>query len=118
MADLFSMKSPLMVRFENGESRVMAEYFRHPQGLLYFDVFWPECWPDRMASVVHLVEGEYKGEGPWKIGGAVISVLGCHGCDADLATQFADWQNWLQMQAKNYPANLELASIARQFGAM
>jgi len=114
MADLFTMKSPLMIRFANGEASIMAEYFKHSEGLLYFDVFWPE----RTDSFIHVVKGEYKGEGPWKVGDAVISVLGCHGCDADLATQFAEWQTWLQMVGDQYPTEEEIKNLAIEFGAI
>jgi len=114
MADLFSMKSPLQIRFSNGESRIMAEYFRHPGGLIFFDVFWNQ----QPESSIHLVEGEYKGEGPWKIGDAVISVLGCHGCDADLAAQFADWQTYLQMCSDEYPDADEIVGLAVSHGAV
>ena len=113
MADLFSMKSPLVIRFANGESRIMAEYFKHPQGLLFFDLFWHQ-----QENSVHLVEGIHKGEGPWKVGEAVITVLGCHGCDVDLATQYADWQAYLQMHADEYPALEYIRQIARENGAI
>lgn len=92
----------------------MAEYFAHPDGLLYFDLFWPQ----HIDAAIHIVKGEYKGEGPWKIGSAVITVLGCHGCDADLATQFAEWQSWLQMVGENYPAESEIVKIAIAHGAV
>lgn len=113
MADLFSMKSPLMIRFADGEARVMAEYFAHPEGLLYFDLFWMQA----VDTSIHLVKGEYKGEGPWKIGNAVISVLACHGSNADLATQFSEWQSWMQMFGDEYPAQAEIEEIARAHGA-
>ncbi len=114
MADLFTMKAPLMIRFASGEASVMAEYFRHPQGLLYFDLFWNL----QTDSAIHLVKGEYKGEGPWKVGDAVISVLGCHGCDADLATQFSEWQSYRQMCADEYPEPLEIERLAVAHGAL
>jgi hypothetical protein len=41
----------------------MVERFAHPKGLLFFKPFW------RLGSLeetVRLVEGELKGEGPWK----------------------------------------------------
>jgi len=114
MADLFSMKSPLMIRFADGEVRVMAEYFKHPEGLLFLDVFW-NTNPD---AFIHLVKGEYRGEGPWKVGDAVVSVLGCHGCDADLASQFADWQTYLQMCGDEYPARRVIEEKARAKGAV
>lgn len=114
MADLFSMKSPLMIRFSDGQTRIMAEYFRHPEGLLFFDLFW-HLDPD---NSVHLVKGEYKGEGPWKVGDAVISVLGCHGCDAELATQFAEWQTYRQMCEDEYPSLDEIRRFAVSLGAL
>ncbi len=113
MADLFSMKSPLIIRFPDGETRIMAEYFRHPEGIVFFDVFW-NLQPEQS---IHIVKGEHKGEGPWKVGDAVISVLGCHGCDADLATQFSEWQTYLQMCADDYPNEDQIRSIALEYGA-
>lgn len=123
MADLFSMKSPLMIRCPGGESHVMAEYFRHPQGLLYFDLFWTDYLDQdnalqKLQPVVHLVQGEYSGEGPWKVGDAVISVLGCHGCDARLASEFASWQSFLKMAADSYPEAEKIHRIAQYFGAL
>ena len=123
MADLFSMRSPLVIRLADGETCVMAEYFRHPQGLLYFDLFWSDYLgadyaPHKLQPVVHLVEGEYRGEGPWKVGDAVISVLGCHGCDARLASEFATWQSFLQMSADSYPGAEKIQRIAQHFGAL
>lgn len=114
MADLFSMKSPLMIRLPNGEKHIMAEYFRHPQGLVFFDVFWHQTGD----SAVHLVKGEYKGDGPWKIGDAVIHVLGCHGTDPELATLFSEWQNYRQMAGDDYPSDEEVIILARSKGAV
>ncbi len=92
----------------------MAEYFRHPEGLIFFDIFWNQA-PEES---IHLVQGELKGEGPWKVGDAVISVLGCHGCDPDLATQFSEWQTYLQMCAEDYPSGEAIAELAQQHGAL
>lgn len=114
VADLFSMKAPLMIRMPNGDKHIMAEYFRHPKGLLFFDVFWNH--PDA-ANVIHLVEGEYKGEGPWKIGDAVINVLGCRGVDADLASLFSEWQTYMQMAGDEFPSDEEIRAIAESHGA-
>ena len=113
MADLFSMKAPLMIRFPGGEKHIMAEYFRHPKGLLFFDVFWNQIG----ESAIHLVEGEYKGDGPWKVGDCVINVLGCHGTDAELATLFSEWQTYRQM-SDDYPASDEIWKLAQQKGAI
>ena len=113
MADLFSMKAPLMIRFANGDKHIMAEYFRHPEGLLFFDVFWNQS----DDSAIHLVKGEYKGEGPWKVGDAVISVLGCHGSDPELASLFSEWQTFMQMAGEQYPSENDIRSMARDKGA-
>lgn len=114
MADLFSMKSPLMIRLPDGSKHIMAEYFRHPKGLLYFDVFWNQVGD----SAIHLVEGEHKGEGPWKVGDAVISVLGCHGSDPELASLFSEWQMYLQISPDDYPSEEEIKKLAEIKGAV
>ena len=92
----------------------MAEYFRHPEGLLFFDVFWNLV--DEPSF--HLVKGQYKGEGPWKIGDAVINVLGCHGSDPELAGLFSEWQTYRQMAVDEYPSDEAIAAIARERGAL
>ena len=114
MADLFSMKSPLIIRLPDGDVRIMAEYFRHEEGLLFFDIFWNQA----PAESIHLVQGEYKGDGPWKVGAAVISVLGCHGCDPGLATQFSEWQMYLQMCADEYPSEQDINDVALSYSAL
>ena len=114
MADLFSVTAPLMIRFPDGEKRVMAECFRHPDGLLFFDLFWDPRAPD---GAVHLVTGAIKGEGPWKVGECVVNVLGCGGTDPQLAAEFADWQMYLQQPLSAYPSREEIEATARRFGA-
>ena len=49
----------------------MAEFFPHPRGLLFLDLFWHQ----QGEAAIHVVAGAYKGEGPWKVGACVISVL-------------------------------------------
>ena len=112
MADLFRITAPLAVR-RAGSERVVAAHFPHPQGLLYFDLYWHMGIP---AETIHLIEGSVSGDGPWKIGDSVIRVLGCHGTDPDLAAQFAAWQEYLQ-RATDYPPPPLIAAIARRFGA-
>ena len=114
MANLFAMKSPLVIRFPDGRKYIMAEYFRHPEGLLYFDLYWHQYEDGRG---VHLVEGEYKGDGPWKVGDCVINVLGCHGSDPELASLFAEWQTLMQMSPEAYPSEDEIRAIAVSRGA-
>lgn len=103
-----------MIRLPGGEKRIMAEYFKHPQGLLFFDVFWNQS----DDSAIHLVTGEYKGDGPWKIGDAVITVLGCHGSDPELASLFSEWQSYLQMSPETYPADDKIKQLAISKGAV
>jgi hypothetical protein len=114
MADLFSVKSPLMIRLRSGEKRVMAERFAHPHGLLYFDLYWHLGDP---AQTLHLVEGPIKGDGPWKVGEAVVRVLGCHGTDPELAAAFEDWRQYLEQNADDYPPPPLILAIARRHGA-
>ena len=115
MADIFSMTAPLMIRLPSGEKRVVAEYFPHPRGILYFDLFWHLS--DQGKSI-HLVQGSIKGEGPWKVGDCVLNVLGCHGTDPDLASEFDDWRQYLMENADAYPAAPMVRAIARRHGAL
>ena len=115
MADLFTVTAPLMIRCPSGEKRAMAALFRHADGLLYFDLFW-----DRQddGQGVHLVTGDIQGEGPWKAGDCVITLLGCHGNEPELAGAYAEWQIYLEQQPAGYPSSGELADIARRYGAI
>lgn len=115
MADLFSMTAPLMIRLPTGEERVIAHHFRHPEGMLYFDLFWHEGQPEQ---VMHVVKGEVKGDGPWKIGEHVINVLGCHGSQSELAMQYGHWQNYLLRADVNYPPPQLVNAIALKMGAV
>jgi hypothetical protein len=115
MADLFTVTAPLLIRLANGELHVMAERFPHPDGLVFFDLFWHLGDP---AETVHVVQGPFKGEGPWKIGDAVIRVLGCHGTDGVLARQFDQWRLYLTEHADAYPARAFIEAIARRHGAL
>lgn len=114
MAELFSMKSPLVIRLADGRKHIMAEYFRHPEGLLFFEIFWHQQ-PEQAG--IHLVQGEYKGDGPWKVGDCVISVLGCHGSDPELASLFSEWQTYMQMASDVYPENEQIIALAISKGA-
>ena len=103
-----------MIRLPSGQKRVMAEYFPHPKGLLYFDLFWHLGDP---VDTVHIVEGPVRGEGPWKVGEAVINVLGCHGTDPELAPAFNDWQHYLAEHIGAYPGRQQILALARRCGA-
>jgi hypothetical protein len=115
MANLFSVTAPLLIRLPTGDLRVMAERFPHPRGLVYFDLFWHLGNP-RLG--VHVMEGIIEGDGPWKIGDAVVRVLGCHGTDGALARRFDEWRTYIAAHADDYPARAEIEAIARRHGAL
>jgi hypothetical protein len=105
---------PLVVRFGDGIEKVVAAAFPDPAGLLYLDLFWHLRTPTEAA---HLVPGELHGEGPWKVGKAVVRVLGCHNTDPDLHAQFSPWQEYLEAEAQHYPPRAQILEIARRLGA-
>lgn len=114
MAELLSVTAPLLVRYPSGERRVIAQRFPHPQGLLFFELFWHLR---EHSDGIHLLTGDIKGDGPWKIGDVVITVLGCHGTDPVEADQFARWQDYLQNKADGYPDLEQQMDIAEAHGA-
>lgn len=95
MADLFSMTAPLLIRHKTGARHIMVE--RYPvangDGLVYFEIFWHRQRPASQA--IHRITGQIKGDGPWKIGDSIITVLGCQGTDPELASAYAEWQSYL-----------------------
>lgn len=115
MANLFSITAPLMIRLASGERRVIAERFRHPEGLLFFDLYWHLLPP---GAAFHLLKGTIVGEGPWRIGGAVVQVLGCPGTEPGLAHAFAEWQAYRQRADGEYPTPEQIIAIARLHGAI
>jgi hypothetical protein len=113
MADLFHLTAPLTIRLKSGERRVMAEHFRHPHGLLYFDLYWDDDPPEQ---TIHVVEGAVSGDGPWRVGDCVVQVLGCHGTDPELADHYSRWRAHLVHHA--YPPRPLIEAIARRYGAL
>lgn len=114
MINPFSVTAPLALRFADGSEKIIAECFPHPKGLLYLDIFWHQNTPNEAA---HLLEGELSGEGPWKIGGCVIRVLGCHGTDPQLQAPFTAWRDYLKQHGDQYPPPEQIRDIARRLGA-
>ena len=112
MADIFSMTAPLTLRLPSGEERIMAEHFRHPCGLLYFDLDWHTGDP---ADTLHVIEGQINGEGPWRVRECIVKVLGCHGSDPALATEYNRWQQRLELDG--YLPRPLIEAIARRYGA-
>ncbi len=115
MTEPFQVTVPLVIRSGDGRKRLMAECFPHPQGLIYLDPFWHRKTP---AEAAHLVQGELKGDGPWKIGDQVISVVGCQGTDPELSEEASQWLTYLQQRgAGEYPPPEQIRKIARRLGA-
>ena len=109
MADLFSVTAPLLIHYPDGTRQVVAELFPHPDGLLYFEIFWPEM-PEGQG--MHLVKGVLKGNGPWKVGDGVITVLGCRGSHPDQATEHAAWETYLAEWGAGYATRDEMLELA------
>ena len=95
----------------------MAEWFplERESGLVYFELYWHLQRP--AARAIHSVVGDIRGEGPWKIADSVITVLGCHGTDAQLASSYAEWASYLQQGAPGYPGREAIHALARAHGA-
>ena len=115
MAELLQVTAPLLIRYPDGTRHIMVERFAHPEGILYFEPFWHLHRPASRA--IHLVRGEVRGEGPWKLGEAVVTVLGCQGTDPGMAGLYAEWEAFLQDGAQGYPAPEAILALARQQGA-
>ena len=71
MNSLFEMRSPLYIKYADGETRLVEALFEHPKGVLYFELFWEN---DPKYSI-HIIEGQIKGEGPWKVGNSLFMFL-------------------------------------------
>jgi hypothetical protein len=110
MADLFSVTAPLLMRYPDAAEHVMVHRLRHPQGLVYFRSFWDRMPP---AEGIVLAAGVIRGDGPWKVGDAVVTLLGCHGCHPEHAAEYADWQLHLAECRNDYPESEQLVAIAR-----
>jgi hypothetical protein len=110
-ADLFSVTAPLLIRYPDGTAHVMVHCLRHPRGLVYFRTFW-----DRLpaAEGIVLAAGDIRGDGPWKVGDAVVTLLGCQGSHPESAAEYADWQLHLAQRLDDYPENGQLAALARE----
>jgi len=114
MADIFSLTAPITVKRLNGPQQVVAEYFKHPQGILYFDLYWHTQQPEQ---AMHIVEGEITGEGPWRVGDTIFNVLGCRGTNIEMAMQHEQWLTYLQTPGTDYPVDGLIHAIARKMGA-
>lgn len=88
---------------------------RHPEGIVYFELFWNLRDP---GETIHVVTGPSKGEGTWKINDTVIRVLGCHGSDGAFARQFEEWRNRRAEHSDTCPERPFIETIARRLGAV
>lgn len=104
----------MAILFDDGSKKLAAACFQHQQGLLYLDTFWHIKKPDEAA---HVIKGELKGEGPWRINNATIRVLGCQHTDPELQSEYQNWQAYLQ-ETSTYPPREQIAEIAERLGAV
>lgn len=112
--ELTKVTAPLTIRYADGIRHLMVEKFEHPEGILYFEPFWH--LPGTEAGI-HLAQGSVRGDGPWKIGDAVVTVCGCRGSDPEMALQLAAWQEHLVCCAGAYAPRDLILTTARRYGA-
>ena len=109
-----TVTAPLVLRHPDGREQLVAACFTHPLGLLYLDLYWHKKTPREAA---HLIRGEVRGEGPWRIGDARLRVLGCQNTDPHLQNEFAAWEEHLQAPDAGYPPRQQIVDVARRLGA-
>lgn len=116
MADLFSVTAPLAIRFrDSGEKQVMVERLPCADGLLYLGPFWIDL---PVQQALRFVPGPITGDGPWKVGDtAVVTVLGCHGTDAELAGAFGSWQTRMMELGDAYPSRTDIETLMKTHAA-
>ena len=115
MADLFTLTVPLLIRFPDNTRHVMVACFRHPNGILYFRPFWNQLCD---GEGIQLATGDIKGEGPWKVGDAVVSMPTRQSNTPEQAAEFADWKFHLEQHGEQYPTREELQTIAVEKGLL
>ncbi|WP_293648626.1 hypothetical protein [Thiolapillus sp.] len=115
MAELETVTAPLVVRFAAGDEKVVARAFPHPLGIVYLDLFWHLSRPDDAA---HLIRGELRGNGPWRVGDASIRVLGCGTTDPLLQAEYIPWRDYLNEHPGEYPPEAQILTIARRLGCI
>jgi hypothetical protein len=113
MAQIDTVTAPLVIRFSREEEKVVVRAFSHPLGLVYLDLFWHQSGPDEAA---HLIRGNLRGEGPWRVGDARIRVLGCGNTDPHLQEQYLPWRNYLNRHPGEYPPEGQIREIAERLG--
>jgi hypothetical protein len=114
MATIDALTTPLVLRHPDGREQLIAACFRHPLGLLYFDLYWHQSTPRESA---HLIRGVVHGDGPWRIGDKRLRTLGCRNTDPHLQDDFSAWQQHIDAHPGAYPARQQIIEIARRLGA-
>ena len=112
MVDLFTVKSPLLVSYKNGEQHVVAELFPSEHGIAYLVPWWLAVEPPG----VYLVEGDITGEGPWKVGDVIVRLMSCG--DTEDSMYWTQWQQYLTgcpAESPYHDEELKL-SLTRQGG--
>lgn len=92
----------------------MIERMPCGDGLVFLPPFWTQTG---IAGALRFVAGPVRGDGPWKVGDAVVTVLGCHGSEPGLAGEFAAWQSHLQQLGAAYPRGDALREAMREHAA-
>lgn len=113
MPEIGTVTAPVALLFDDGRKQLAAACFRHKLGLLYLDPFWHQQSPDRSA---HLIRGELRGDGPWRIADVTLRVLGCHNTDPELQSIHQAWSDYLK-HADDYPPREQILVIAGKLGA-
>jgi len=115
MADLFSVTAPLAIRFKDtGDKQIMVARLPYNDGLLYLPTFWTDMEPQQ---ALRYAAGPIEGDGPWKVGNAIVTVLACHGTDAVLANDFSCWQSRLMELGEDYPDENEIHLLMKTHAA-
>lgn len=114
MPDLFEMKRPLAVNFTSGQKTIAVAYYPHADGVVILEPFWEQKPPEKKAVVL---TGEVRGDGPWRVGNAVLTLVGCQGTDPDLAQLLAQWEFHLQDAGSDYYQQEDIRALAREYGA-
>ncbi len=80
---------PLAIDIGLDTPRIIAEGFIAPGGFAFADVGWDA--PMHAGGQFHFVEGKVSGEGPWKVGDAVIREIEHGDNEADELNQWRDY---------------------------
>ena len=115
MSAVDTSTAPLVLRHPDGREQLIAAGFTHPLGLLYFDLYWHLSTPQEAA---HLIHGDMRGDGPWRVGDSRLRVPGCQGTDPHLQDDLVGWQQYLQAHPDSYPPRKQIIDIAQRLGAL